>query len=73
MPQEFIDKTVKEAEKYGLEVFAHVSDNIELEMAIKAGVQNLVHYTGVSIEQNNSKQAALLTQFIHRSFRTSTE
>ncbi len=25
--QSFIDKTVREASKYGLEVFAHVSDN----------------------------------------------
>ncbi len=45
MPQAFIEKTVKEASKYGLEVFAHVSDNVELEMAINGGVQNLVHFT----------------------------
>ncbi len=53
IPQEFVDKTVKEASKYGLEVYAHISDNIELEMAVKAGVQNLVHYTGVNIDPKN--------------------
>ncbi|WP_025743347.1 amidohydrolase family protein [Aquimarina pacifica] len=54
IPQKFVNKTVKEASKYGLEVYAHVSDNIELEMAVKGGVQNLVHYTGVNIDPNNS-------------------
>lgn len=64
MPQSFIDKTVREASKYGLEVFAHVSDNIELEMAIKGGVQNLVHFTGINIEPQDSNQIQLLTKFV---------
>lgn len=55
MPQAFIDKTVEEASKYGLEVFAHVSDNEELRMAVEAGVQNLVHFTGVNIDWNNEE------------------
>lgn len=54
IPQRFVDKTVKEASKYGLEVYAHISDNIELEMAVNAGVQNLVHYTGVNIDPSNN-------------------
>lgn len=63
MPQSFIDKTVKEASKFGLEVFAHVSDNTELEMAINAGVQNLVHFTGVNIDPQDSSQVLLLAKF----------
>ncbi|MFH6604337.1 amidohydrolase family protein [Maribacter algicola] len=66
MPQLFIDKTVKEASKYGLEVFAHVSDNIELEMAINGGVQNLVHFTGVNIDPHDSIQIRLLQKFVKR-------
>lgn len=50
MPQEFINKVQKEAEENGTEVFAHVSDNIELEMALDAGIKNLVHWTGVDID-----------------------
>jgi len=66
IPQEFIDKTVKEASKYDLEVFAHVSDNLELKMAIDAGVQNLVHFTGVDIIPEDSVQVALLKKFRQR-------
>jgi imidazolonepropionase-like amidohydrolase len=50
MPQELINKVQREADKNGLEVFAHVSDNIELEMAINADIKNLVHFTGVDID-----------------------
>ncbi len=63
IPQAFIDKTVKEAAKYGLDVFAHVSDNVELEMAIKGGVQNLVHFTGINLNQQDSNQLQLVKQF----------
>ena len=66
MPQRFIDKTVNEGKKYGLEVFAHVSDNIELEMAIKARVQNLVHFTGIDIDLKDSAQVRLLSEFRKR-------
>jgi len=66
IPQEFIDKIVKEASKYDLEVFAHVSDNLELKMAIDAGVQNLVHFTGVDIIPEDSVQVALLKKFRQR-------
>ena len=66
MPQEFINKVVKEAAKYDLEVFAHVSDNIELEMAIQGGVQNLVHYTGVDIDPDDSSHIHLLAQLKSR-------
>ena len=63
MPQAFIEKTVKEASKYGLEVFAHVSDNVELEMAINGGVQNLVHFTGLDINPDDTAQLQLLERF----------
>lgn len=63
IPQEFVNKTVQEAAKYNLEVFAHVSDNTELEMAINAGVQNLVHYTGVNIDPSNERHLELLQKF----------
>lgn len=53
IPQEFLNKIVIEAAKYGLEVFGHVSDNTELEMARIAGIQNLVHFTGVNIDWDN--------------------
>jgi len=66
IPQEFVAKTVKEASKYDLEVFAHVSDNLELKMAIDAGVQNLVHFTGVDIIPEDSVQVALLKEFRQR-------
>jgi len=50
MPQSFINKVQREASKNGTEVFAHVSDNIELEMAMDAGIQNLVHWTGIDLD-----------------------
>lgn len=50
MPQDFINKIQKEASKNGKEVFAHVSDNIELEMAMDAGIRNIVHWTGLDID-----------------------
>ncbi|MEO9485620.1 MAG: amidohydrolase family protein [Ekhidna sp.] len=53
IPQEFVDKTVVEAAKYGLEVFAHTSDNEEFLMAAKAGAQNLVHFVGTDIDWEN--------------------
>lgn len=55
MPEEFVSKIVSEAGKHGLEVFAHVSDNIELGIAQRSGVQNLVHFTGVDIDWDRDK------------------
>lgn len=66
IPMKFIEKTVNEGKKHGLEVFAHVSDNEELEMAINAGVQNLVHFTGVDIDLQDSTQMQLLSAFRKR-------
>ncbi len=60
MPQAFINKVQREASKHGTEVFAHVSDNLELQMAVNAGIQNLVHWTGVDIDFE--KDTALLKQ-----------
>lgn len=50
IPQEFINKIQKEAIKNGTKVFAHVSDNVELEMALDAGIENFVHWTGIDID-----------------------
>lgn len=50
MPQIFINKIKKEATYNGTKVFAHVSDNTELEMALDAGIQNIVHWTGIDID-----------------------
>ncbi|MGW9686462.1 amidohydrolase family protein [Flagellimonas sp. 2504JD1-5] len=63
MPQEFVDHVNKEAIKNGTRVFAHVSDNIELKMAIDAGVKNLLHYTGVDLDFEKDKE---LIQRIYR-------
>lgn len=62
IPQEFINKTVEEAKKYGLEVFAHVSDNEELRMAVEGGAQNLVHFTGVNIDWDNEDHLETVEQ-----------
>ena len=50
IPQEFVNKIQKEATKNGTKVFAHVSDNFELGMALDAGIQNFVHWTGIDID-----------------------
>ncbi len=63
MPLSFIKKTVQEGKKYGLEVFGHVSDNTELEMAIRSGVQNVLHFTGVDIIPEDVEQQLLLADF----------
>jgi imidazolonepropionase-like amidohydrolase len=53
--QEFVNKVAKEAKKNGTEVFAHVSDNIELSMALEAGIRNIVHYTGIDLDFERDK------------------
>lgn len=55
IPQAFINKVVTEAAKYNLPVYAHISDNTELSMALKAGVKIIVHYTGVDLDFENGK------------------
>ena len=50
MPQAFINKVEQEANKHGLNVFAHVSDNKELSMALEAGISNILHFTGVDLD-----------------------
>lgn len=56
IPQEFVTKIVKEAKKYNLEVFAHVSDMDEVMIAEKAGVQNIVHFFGVDVVPNRDNE-----------------
>lgn len=55
IPQTFVNKVVTEAAKYNLPVYAHVSDNTELSMALKAGAETIVHYTGVDLDFENNK------------------
>ena len=50
IPQNFINKVKQEADKRYLSIFAHVSDNDELAMAMEAGIQNLLHFTGVDLD-----------------------
>lgn len=56
IPQEFVTKIVKEAKKYGLEVFAHVDDMEEVRIAEKAGVQNIIHFLGVNVIWERDKE-----------------
>lgn len=60
--QTLINKVQKEALKQNTRVFAHISDNEELEMALNAGIYNYVHYTGVDI---NFKKDTLLLAKMH--------
>ncbi|MEQ8363984.1 MAG: amidohydrolase family protein [Cyclobacteriaceae bacterium] len=55
IPQIFINKVAREAQKNGTQVFAHVSDNTELSMALKAGIKNILHFTGVDLDFENGK------------------
>ena len=55
MPQIFVDKVVEEARKEDLEVFVHISDNTELAMALQAGINNFVHFTGVDLDFQRDK------------------
>lgn len=63
MPQEFIDHVTNEALKNGTRVFVHVSDNIELKMAIDAGINNILHYTGLDLDFEKDRE---LIQKIYR-------
>jgi len=55
MPQEFVNKVSKEAAKNGKEVFAHISDNTELSMVLKANITNIVHYVGIDLDFENGQ------------------
>lgn len=56
IPQTFINKVNREASKRGFPVFAHVSDNEELKMALKGGITNIVHFTGVDLDFIKDKE-----------------
>lgn len=43
IPEEFIEKFSYEADKLNIPVFAHISDMIEVEMAVDNGVSALIH------------------------------
>lgn len=50
MSQEFVNKVVKEAKKYGIEVYVHASDNEEMAIAQQAGVKNYLHYVMIDLD-----------------------
>jgi len=50
MPQEFVNKVVKEAKKYDLDVYVHASDNEEMAMAEQAGVNIYLHYVMIDLD-----------------------
>lgn len=50
IPQEFVDEIVVRAHAAGTKVFAHVSDDVELKIAAQAGVDHLLHFTGVDLD-----------------------
>ena len=56
MPQEFINKVVKEAKKNNTKVFVHISDNVELSMALEAKINNIIHFTGVDLDFARDKE-----------------
>ena len=56
IPQEFVNKVNDEAKKVGTKVFAHVSDNEELAMALKAGIRNIVHFVGIDLDWNRDQE-----------------
>ena len=66
IPQAFIDKVVSEAAKYGLEVYAHASDNEEFLMAVNGGVRNLVHFVGIDIDWDNQDHVAAVEKLKER-------
>ncbi|MEQ9468613.1 MAG: amidohydrolase family protein [Ekhidna sp.] len=66
IPQEFINKTVKEASKYGLEVFAHASDNEEFLMAVRGGAQNIIHFVGIDIDWGDSVHQVAVETLLSR-------
>jgi len=56
MPQEFINKVAKEAKKNNTKVFVHISDNVELRMALEAKINNIIHFTGVDLDFESDKE-----------------
>ena len=50
MPQEFINKVAMEAKKNNTKVYVHISDNVELSMALEAKINNIIHFTGVDLD-----------------------
>lgn len=64
MPQEFVDEIVVRAHEAGTKVFAHVSDDVELQMAAQAGIDHLLHFTGVDLDFDRDR--SLLEGFRER-------
>jgi len=78
MPRDFVNKVERQAAKQGLRVFTHVSDNLEFEMAIDAGITEFLHFTGIDLDSRrdsvllaklNGREYHLVTTFmIDKSF-----
>lgn len=64
MPEEFVDEIVAQAHRAGTRVFAHVSDREELQIAAGAGVDHLLHFTGVVLDWE--RDLAMLEDFRER-------
>lgn len=64
MPLSFVAEVVKQAHARHIEVFAHVSDNEGLKVAHKAGVDHLVHFTGVDLEW--ATHAGIVDDFLEK-------
>lgn len=56
IPQAYLDEIVEHAHRVGTKVFAHVSDNVELGMAARAGVDHLLHFTGVDVDFERDRE-----------------
>lgn len=56
MADDLVRKVVEEAHEQGVPVYAHVSDMEEVKIGVKAGVDNLVHFTGVRINWDTDRE-----------------
>lgn len=56
MAEGLIQKVVEEAHAAEIPVYAHVSDMQEVKICVEAGVDNLVHFTGVRIDWETDRE-----------------
>ncbi len=67
IPAEFVNEVVRQAHERELPVFAHVSDIDELRIAQEAGVDHLLHFTGVVLDWSRDEEliADLVRREVH--------
>jgi imidazolonepropionase-like amidohydrolase len=70
MPREFVNQVERQAARQGLRVFTHVSDNLEFEMAIDAGITEFLHFTGIDLDAR--RDSALLAKLDGREYHLVT-